>query len=97
MRIIVTGQMWVVLAVGVLPGATAPTAAAQDTASVTTLRGQLGASINNAGAQVSLDASRQRPLSRSRHPLLADAHVGIGGTVAFTPDRKSTRLNSSHQ
>lgn len=43
MRIIVTGQMWVVLAVGVLLGVTAPTAAAQDTASVTNFRGQLGA------------------------------------------------------
>lgn len=85
MRIIVTGRMSVLLAAGVLLASNAPTAAAQGTASVTNFRGQLGASINNAGAQLSLDVSRQRPLSQSRHPLLADAHVGIGGTVAFTP------------
>jgi hypothetical protein len=54
-------------------------------ASVVDLRGQLGASINNAGAQLSFDLSRRRPLSRSRHPLLADAHVAIGETAAFTP------------
>lgn len=54
-------------------------------ASVTDLRGQLGASFNNAGAQLSLDLSRRRPLSRSRHPLLSDAHIGVGGSTAFTP------------
>lgn len=54
-------------------------------ASVTNIRGQLGASVNNAGVQLSVDVSRQRSLSRSRHPLLAEAHVGIGGTAAVTP------------
>jgi hypothetical protein len=54
-------------------------------ASTVDLRGQLGASINNAGAQLSFELSRRRPLSRSRHPLFADAHVGVGGTAAFTP------------
>lgn len=54
-------------------------------AAVTALRGQLGASINNAGAQLSFDLSRQRPLSRSRHPLLSQAHIGVGGSAAFTP------------
>ena len=54
-------------------------------ASVTDLRGQLGASINNAGAQLSFDLSRQRPLSRSRHPLLSEAHIGVGASTAFTP------------
>ena len=52
---------------------------------VTNLRGQLGASINNPGAQLAFEVSRLRPLSRSRHLLLADAHVGMGGTAAFTP------------
>jgi hypothetical protein len=54
-------------------------------ASVVDFRGQLGASINNAGAQLSFELSRRRPLSRSRHPLLSEAHVGIGGSAAFTP------------
>ncbi len=45
--------------------------------SVVDFRGQLGASINNAGAQLSFELSRRRPLSRSRHPLLSEAHVGL--------------------
>src|SRR6185436_2855071 len=49
------------------------------------LRGQLGASINNAGAQLSFDLSRWRPISTSRNPLMSEAHVGVGGTAAFTP------------
>ena len=54
-------------------------------AAVTDLRGQLGGSVNNAGAQLSFDLSRRRPLSKSRHPLLSEAHVGAGGSTAFTP------------
>jgi len=62
-----------------------PEPASPAPASVTDLRGQLGASINNAGAQLSFDLSRRRSLSRSRHPLLSEAHVGVGGSAAFTP------------
>ena len=64
------------------PPSAAPGAVA---ASAWDLRGQLGTSINNAGAQLSFDLSRRRPLSRSRHPLLSEAHVSVGGSAAFTP------------
>jgi hypothetical protein len=54
-------------------------------AGVLNLRGQLGASINNAGLQQSFDLSWNRPLSASRHPLLSGAHVAVGGSTAITP------------
>jgi hypothetical protein len=78
-----------VLGVMVTPAAltAAPQQAAEATrgATVSELSGQVGASTNNAGAQLSFEVSRQRPLSTSRHPLLSEAHVGFGETVAFTP------------
>lgn len=94
MRMIVTRQMKALVVLGLLQTAAVPAASAQEPVSsaggaaqgsVTDLRGQLGASINNAGAQLSFDLSRQRPLSTSRHPLLSQAHVGVGGSTAFTP------------
>lgn len=99
MRMTVTLEMTSLVVLGLLLTAAVPPAAAQDRvptaapvaapaaalASVTDLRGQLGASVNNAGAQLSFDLSRQRPLSRSRHPLLSEAHLGVGGSAAFTP------------
>ena len=47
--------------------------------------GQLGASINNAGLQQSLDVSLVRPLVSSTSPLLKDAHVSSGLAGALTP------------
>src|SRR5436190_23776123 len=79
------------VALGLLATPAVLTAAPQGTSeavghpAVTELRAQLGASMNNAGAQLSFDLSRHRPLSTSRHPLLSEAHVGVGGTAAFTP------------
>ncbi len=81
------------LILGLLPTPAARSAVAQDRpaapsvalTNVGELRGQLGASINNAGAQLSFEASRRRPLFASRHPLLSEAHIGVGGSAAFTP------------
>lgn len=49
------------------------------------LRGQLGASINNAGLQNTLELSWMRGASKSTHPLLSGAHVGAGVVHALTP------------
>jgi hypothetical protein len=51
------------------------------------VRGQLGASINNAGLQQTLDVVWTRPIARSAHPLLSGARVAIGGTSAITPSQ----------
>jgi hypothetical protein len=51
------------------------------------VRGQVGASINNAGLQNTLDVSWTRPTSRSHHPLLAGAHIATGLTNAITPSQ----------
>lgn len=48
-------------------------------------RGQLGASVNNAGLQQSFDWTWRRALSTSTSPLLAEAHIAMGGTAAVTP------------
>ena len=91
MRMIAIRQMTAFVVLGLLQTAAVPPAAAQERApgaapvTVTDFRGQLGASINNAGAQLSFDLSRRRPLSSSRHPLLSEAHVSVGGSTAFTP------------
>jgi hypothetical protein len=45
----------------------------------------VGGSINNLGLQQSFDLSWHRPLSASRHPMLAEAHVALGGSTAITP------------
>ena len=58
---------------------------AQRPAATTETRGQLGASINNAGLQQSFDWAWQRPLSASKGLLLSEAHVALGGTAALTP------------
>lgn len=52
---------------------------------VTEVRSQLGASYNNAGLQEAIDASWRRALSGSTHPMLSEAHVALGGTLAATP------------
>lgn len=49
------------------------------------IRGQLGASINNAGVQNTLEVSWLWPASRSSHPLLSGAHIATGITNALTP------------
>jgi hypothetical protein len=49
------------------------------------LRGQLGASYNNAGLQNTLELSWLRPASSSTHPMLAGAHFGAGIVHALTP------------
>jgi hypothetical protein len=49
------------------------------------LRGQLGATINNAGLQQRFDLSWRRKLSASRNPLLSEAHATIGASSAITP------------
>ncbi len=91
MRMIATREITTFVALGLLQTAAVLPAAAEEQASdvapavVTDLRGQFGASINNAGAQLSFDLSRRRPLSSSRHPLLSEAHVSVGGSTAFTP------------
>ena len=91
MRMIPILHMTALVVLGLLQTAAVQPAAAQEQASavalatVTELRGQLGASVNNAGAQLSFDLSRRRPLSSSRHPLLSEAHVRVGGSAAFTP------------
>src|SRR4051812_15887089 len=59
-------------------------AAVQPTA-VKEVRAQLGASINNAGLQQSLDFSWRRSLSSSKSLFMSEAHVAIGGTAAATP------------
>jgi len=86
---------WLIVALG---SAYPQVAAAQDRASGQSLplapvslatigevRGQIGASINNAGLQLSFDLSKRRPLFASRHPLLSEAHVAVGGSTALTP------------
>ena len=91
MRMIAIREMIALVVLGLLQPAAVQPAAAQERApgaeqvAVTDLRGQIGASINNAGAQLSFDLSRRRPLSSSRHPLLSEAHVSVGGSAAFTP------------
>jgi hypothetical protein len=49
------------------------------------IRGQVGASVNNAGVQNTLDVSWTWPTSRSTHPLLSGAHLATGITNAITP------------
>ncbi len=49
------------------------------------VRGQVGASINNAGLQNTLDVSWTWPASRSKHPLFSGAHLSTGITNAITP------------
>jgi hypothetical protein len=49
------------------------------------VRGQLGASINNAGLQSSIDLVWTRPLSDSASPIFSGAHVSAGVSHAVTP------------
>ena len=49
------------------------------------VRGQLGASINNAGLQNTLDITWNWRLTDSQHPLLKDARITTGVTHAVTP------------
>lgn len=51
------------------------------------VRGQIGASVNNAGLQNTLDVSWTWPVSRSTHPLLSGAHLATGLTSAITPSQ----------
>ena len=91
MRMIPIRQLTALVVLGLLQTVAVPPVAAQEqtsgvaAATVTELRGQLGASVNNAGAQLSFDLSRRRPLSSSRHPLLSESHISVGGSAAFTP------------
>jgi hypothetical protein len=66
----------VMLAVG-LPGIAV--------AQVREVRGQVGASINNAGLQNTLDVLWTWPTTASSHPLLSGAHIATGITNAITP------------
>lgn len=63
----------------------------QDGASVSgarrEVRGQVGASINTAGLQNTLDVSWTWPATRSQHPLLSGAHIATGITNAVTPSQ----------
>ncbi len=52
----------------------------------------LGASVNQLGLQNTLGLRWTRPLTRSRHPLLADAHLRAGLTHTLTPSY--TRLSA---
>ena len=67
-------------------------AAAQDRPGLPSreVRGQLGASVNNAGVQNTIDLSWNWPLTRSEHPLMKEARVSAGVTHALTPAQ--TRL-----
>ena len=49
------------------------------------VRNQIGASINNAGLQDTLEISWQRPLTTSTHPLRSGAHVAAGVVNVLTP------------
>lgn len=49
------------------------------------VRGQIGASINNAGLQNALDVAWTWPATRSQHPLLSGAHISTGVTNMVTP------------
>ncbi len=49
------------------------------------LRHQIGASINNAGVQDTLEIAWQRPLTTSIHPLRAGAHLSAGVVNVLTP------------
>ena len=51
------------------------------------VRGQVGASINNAGLQNTLDLSWTWPATQSRHPLLSGAHIATGITNVVTPSQ----------
>lgn len=46
---------------------------------------QLGGSVNEPGLQNTIEASWIQPLSRSSHPLLADAHLSAGLVSVTTP------------
>lgn len=49
------------------------------------VRGQAGATINNAGLQNTLEVAWIKPTSGSDHPLVSGAHVAVGVTNVFTP------------
>ncbi len=49
------------------------------------VQGQVGASINNAGLQNTLEVSWTWPTSNSKHPLLSGAHLATGITNVLTP------------
>jgi hypothetical protein len=50
-----------------------------------TVRGNFGTSVNPLGVQNNFDLSWRRPLTQSRHPLLADAHLSLGVSSRLTP------------
>ena len=69
-----------------LAGAVPAPAHAQSTPTVVTeLRTQVGASINNLGAQYTLEWSRRKALAPAAGPLRSDAHVQFGAATAVTP------------
>ena len=49
------------------------------------VRGQFGASVNNAGLQNTIEMSWSNPLSASQNPLLAGAHLSAGVVHVMTP------------
>lgn len=64
----------------------AQTASAPTTIPVTKeVRGQIAASINNAGLQETTEWSWKRFLNTSQNILLSDAHVAAGTSVGITP------------
>jgi len=73
----------VILGLMVTGQAMAQTVAPPET--VKDVRGQLGASINNAGLQQSLEWTWRRGINTSTNPLLSEAHIAAGGSAAGTP------------
>jgi hypothetical protein len=53
------------------------------------IQAEVGASINNAGLQNTLEVARRQPLRHSPDPIAADAHVSAGLTQVLTPAHTS--------
>jgi hypothetical protein len=65
--------------------APAPNEPAQPSGVQRVIRDQVAGSINEPGLQNALEVSWLKPLSRSNHPLLSDAHVSAGLVSVTTP------------
>lgn len=77
-----------ILNVLVAGGASAQTPTTQPTAApavVKEVRGQLAASVNNAGLQETTEWSWRRSLNSSQNVLLSEAHIAAGTSVGITP------------
>lgn len=65
--------------------AQAPTAEVEGRGGERTVRNQVGAAINNAGLQDTLEISWRWPTAGSSHPLRAGAHKALGVVAVLTP------------